>query len=808
MPLRHDDANRVISCAVRDLVEYGLASPHLGVDLARSARARTRQGQHLHAAWQEQRAGEDNEFSAEQTLRHELRVDGWTLRISGRVDGITSEGGTTVVEELKSVALDRAGLWRTSLQDWGEFRAQLAIYLWILHEAGHLEPIGRLVLVSVLDGSRHVLGVKAQPELTLQAVLRTARRWVADRQDRIAWMEARQGWSVRWPFDHERPGQAQILSQVHSSLSGGRPLLIQAPTGLGKTAPVLIGALRRALATGRQVLWATARTTQQAVALQTARALIEAGTPLRVVVITSKERACLNGAVDCRAEVCRFAEDYFEKIATRKAVSKLLDATPVDAPAARRVAEEVVACPYHLATDAARRADVVIADYNYVFDPDIAGSTLFGDEPAQWIVVCDEAHQLVERGRSYGSPSLRLSEIDAAVAALRRAGPAFEGVADLAEEIGRAVISEIRGGGLIPGAPGEAQVEPDRDRWSSVAGRVDAVAADYALLRLQHPDHLEGGDPWTPLGRAALRFSGVLSAAGPETVGLVDGGSLRLLCLDPSAILGSRIAGLGGFVGCSATLRPWSFYRDLIGLPADRLDQLDVPSPFPADRRAVVVAPRVSTRFSEREQHAPRTAALVEQIVSAIPGNVAVYAPSFAVLDDLLDRLDLGGRGLLRQQPAMSDLERQALLDQLTSGGEPVVLGAVLGGIFAEGIDLPGEALRGVIVIGPGLPPVGLERDLLRACFEERYGEGFSYASLIPGMTRVIQAAGRVVRGPEDSGCVVLVGKRFRWRQFACLLPSDWLVEVPQDPAATLRAFFASLSGASAVEEAQERAAP
>ncbi len=202
------------------------------------------------------------------------------------------------------------------------------------------------------------------------------------------------------------------------------------------------------------------------------------------------------------------------------------------------------------------------------------------------------------------------------------------------------------------------------------------------------------------------------------------------------------------------------------------------------------VAPRVSTAYRDRASHADRTAELLTQCIRAVPGNVVVYFSSFAMCDDIMGRVDLKERDLLCQTAGMDDSSREAWLARLSESGTPVVLAAALGGIFAEGIDLPHGALHAVFIVGPALPPVGLERDLLRAYFERQYGDGFLYASLVPGMTRVIQAAGRLIRRPEDRGVVVLLGRRFRWRDYRALLPEDWQVEVPDDPAVAVAAFF------------------
>jgi DNA excision repair protein ERCC-2 len=265
---------------------------------------------------------------------------------------------------------------------------------------------------------------------------------------------------------------------------------------------------------------------------------------------------------------------------------------------------------------------------------------------------------------------------------------------------------------------------------------------------------------------------------------------VRLVCLDPSAHLGPRIAQLGGFVGCSATLAPHDFYQRLLGLTDDTA-RLDVPSPFPPERRRVLLSTRVSTRFEDRARHADATAALLSRAAAAVPGNVAIYFPSFAMLDDLMSRFEPGDAVVVAQRPGLDDAGRAATIAALAPGGTRTVLAAVLGGIFAEGVDLPPGALSAVFIVGPALPPVGLERDLLRAHFEERFGAGFRYASLVPGLTRVVQASGRLHRRPEDRGVILLVDRRFRFPEYQALLPEAWAPENVDEPSTAIAAFFA-----------------
>ena len=307
------------------------------------------------------------------------------------------------------------------------------------------------------------------------------------------------------------------------------------------------------------------------------------------------------------------------------------------------------------------------------------------------------------------------------------------------------------------------------------AKRAEELAIPYLVRTARQPVVRDGeDDPWVLVVRSLLRFREVCDAPELDRVAVLKrtgtGVNIGLLCLDASAWLGLQIERLGGFVGCSATLSPTRFHLRTMGLSEANTEVCAVAEPFSA-RRYVWVAPRVSTQFRDREAHAPRTAALIASCLRAVPGNVAVYFSSYAMRDDIMSRVDIGNRLLLSQPHDLDPSDRDAWLAPLHTSDRPVVLAAVLGGVFAEGIDLPHGALRGVFVVGPGFPPVGLERDLLRTHYEAKYGEGHRYASQIPGLTRVTQAVGRLIRRPEDYGVVVLFGRRFRWREVQSLLP-------------------------------------
>ena len=788
MPTRFDPSSRTLSLSVRDLVDAGLPSGHLVLDAPQSSRARAAAGQAAHRAFQDERSTQDAAFEAEVQLKHAFVVGGWTVELTGRVDGLLDLGGHVLVEEVKATALDVRALRRTRVEDWPAFTSQLEAYLWMLDKARGVRPLGRLVLVSLLDGSRHDLPVPYDPARLDRWVLRRVGRMIRLHTWRTAHDAARAAAPIRWPFTGRRSGQDGIAAAVREALTEGRPLLVQAPTGLGKTAAVLEGVLSHLAATGRSLLWATSRNTQQAQVLATLHRFRDRRVPLTTVGLRSREAACLNDAVTCRPDLCRFADRYVDKVDAARLVERALEAGGLDGDTARAWGAEHVVCPFQLLVDVAEHADAVVGDVNFVFRPRGGMRRLVGEEAAgQRVVVVDEAHQLPDRARDHRSPVLRAATARAVLADDDPAlGPFHDvalGVLDLIDDAADAHDPTTR-------RDDEAVTRVDVARLKALARTVDGLALDHALLRASHP--ARGRDPYPDLARAVLAAADALTDDDVPVVPIARLGAdaaLRLVCLDPSPFLGPQIRALGGFIGLSATLGPPERTRGLLGLPDDA-PFVDVPSAFDAARRPVFVSARVSTRFKDRARDAPATGKLLSDALAAVPGHAAIYVSSFAVLDDLAGRLTLDGRDLLRQTPDMDDAARDALLARLTQR-RPAVLMAVLGGIFAEGVDPPPGALRAVFVVGPGLPPVGLERDLLRDHHERRFGNGWLHASLVPGMVRVVQAAGRLVRRPEDRGAIVLIGRRFRWREHQALLPRDWTPELVDDPAAALRRFFA-----------------
>ena len=814
--LRFDDQSRLLELGVHDLIEAGPPSGHLSLQAAWSARVRMRAGQQAHVSWQAERMLEDDEFKAEVTLRHRVVVAGWEVVVSGRIDGLTREGDYVVAEELKSTAMATARLEGATADDFGGWAQQLRLYLHFLGAAGE-QAVGRLIVLSLADGRQHVFGVRPDPDMG--AWLERQLQWVIDlHEERLVWLRRRRSAAATGiPFAHEtwRTGQRGVAKDLVDALHGKRQVLLSAPTGYGKTAAALHAALQVAYETDARVFFATARTTQQYMAEQTLRAMAAQGLPVRAVSIRAREKACLNEVVACRPDCCPYASGYYDKLLEKDPLGRLWpEEHDAFGPAAGSthgvpgpdevivVAEHDQICPFALSLDMAMRADVVIGDFNYVFDPSVRLQVI-ADAPGDWIVIADEAHHLPDRAMGYGSPELRRGPAEACVGAMAgqpRWAPFREAVEAVLATI-EAGVDRVPSGARDGEAAFSVEEGLDVRAMRRLAEHFDGIALDYSLARLDGALFEAGeGDPWLDTARAAFRFRQALERAGEETmviwrrdeaptrrggraggqVSLLSRGGrggdrtgVKLLCREPGKVVGPLLAQLAGFVGMSATLEPADFHRDVLALDPDRALSLQYPSPFPAESLRVLVLPEVSTLYRHRRRDRIATAALISEAVAAVPGNVAVFFSSFAYRDQVLPLLELGDRPRLVQERGMDERTRAALLDTLALGRGHVLLG-VLGGIFSEGIDLPGRGLLAAIVVGPALPAANLERRLIQAWFEERFGEGFRYAWLVPGMGRVVQAAGRVVRSATDRGAVVLVGQRFMLRDYRRFFPEGW----------------------------------
>lgn len=589
--------------------------------------------------------------------------------------------------------------------------------------------------------------------------------------------------ALRFPFPAVRDGQRDLIDGTWRTIKRHGRLYACAPTGTGKTAAVLYPALR-ALGEGftERVFYLTPTGTASLVARDTLLRFAEVGACLHAVLLSAKDRMCSGGHV-CREEgrPCRFEKLGEKALETATEALLALDRPVLEPSDIRRTAEAHGVCPYELSLRYSGYCDVIVADYNYLFDPAVALRRYF-DRPGRYTVLVDEAHDLLERAREIASASLSSEECAAFFTLMESFGEeeATRTAARICEAFAytMAALSDER---VYTDEEGRAHAfraehqAPERLAMAIGAAEecVGRLTADRARPYKTRVALRRAFYPLRALGACAERYDGHYETF-LERHG--EGEQIRLICLDPHAFIDSRLSLCESAVLFSATLSPLSYYRTVLG--GERTsEELELASPFDGEMLGVAVMDRISTRASDRESSAEDAARAIAATADGRVGNYLVFCPSYAYLDTLFSlfrRLFPDRRVLLAPRGA-DRRAREEFLSAFREEPKETLIGfTVTGGVFSEGIDLPGTRLIGAVVVGVGLPRPSPEREAMTAYYDERYERGKEFAYIYPGMNRVLQAAGRVIRTEEDRGFLVLIDDRFREPLYRKMLPSHW----------------------------------
>lgn len=762
---------QTIELGVREFLDLALKAGGLSAEFQPLARAAAGMAAHVGAT-----ARRPEHYQCEVAVRHVFTWQRFCLILRGRIDGVQIDGDTVTVEEIKSTYLPLA-----SVDPLGNayHLAQLRLYHYFaaLRYAGRIIPVLTYVHPTTLEERACPMAWEVdESRLFFEAL---AVRLLRGEAAKASWRLTRDA-SLRmlpFPFTNLRPGQAELVGTVEQAIDHHRDALLEAATGIGKTMAVLYPALRKLTSAGyRRVFFLTAKTAGVEAARNALEALRASGLRLRVLYLQAKSRMCPRAGeehAECGEGYCPYADDFFTKV--ERLIPALLDEEELPAERLYAIGEREQVCPFELALELSLSVDLIVCDYNYAFDPRVYLRRFFSPGLAiDSLFLVDEAHNLLPRSREMNSAILQ-EETLRTIAEL--CGDAHAGVCAALVAVhahfahwDRALEDE--GGTLL-----RLDVLP-----AELTANLEALLECLADVLV----HLPRGKQRTRLLDCFFALTPVARIAsdlGPEYALYVDAAPrarlLRLLCRHPARVLHRRLERSVAAIFFSATLTPFSYYRDLFGA-REGASTLALPSPFPRARRLYLHVPEVSTKFAARAATRPTVARVIHTAVRVRHGNYLAFFPSYAYLSTVWAELMMDRPTNLAihvQKPGMT-LEQQAeFLHQVSAvGGERANLGlAVMGGIFGEAVDLPGERLVGAIIIGPGLPAVGIEQELIGEYFdEERHGAGSYYAYQVPGITRVIQAAGRVFRTPEDKGVVLLIDDRFLEEPYQSLLPADW----------------------------------
>ena len=701
-------------------------------------------------------------YQAEVTLEGEYQG----LRVRGRADGY--DPARNRLEEIKT---HRGDLARQPANHRQLHWAQAKVYGWLLCQARQLTAIEvALVYLDVDSDGQTIISARHDADELRQFFEAQCQRflaWAHAQARRLA--ERDQGLqALTFPYPEFRQGQRQLAETLYKAVSTGRCLMAQASTGIGKTLGTLFPLLKALVPQQLDKLYfLTAKTPGRALALDALRQITQACAQpaLRSLELIARDKACEFPDKACHGESCPLARGFYDRLpAAREAAAQV---PLLDRAALREVALAHQVCPYYLSQEMARWVDLLVADYNYYFD---AHALLFGLAQAnQWrtAVLVDEAHNLVERGRQMYSASLDQGRL----LALRQSKPA--GLGGALDRLNRqwnalykAQVAPYQAAEQLPEAfLGALQqcIGLIQERMNLAPNEVEPAVLEFCYQALQFSRVAELFDPHF-LFDITLR-------SGPR------GRRLATLCLRnvvPARLLGPRMSAARSVTLFSATLNPQHYYRDLLGMPADTV-WLEVAAPFRGEQLEVRIVSEVSTRYQQRQASLAPIVELIAAQYSRQPGNYLAFFSSFEYLEQVAGLLAATHPGipLWRQAPGMDEGSREAFLARFVEDGQGIGF-AVLGGAFGEGVDLPGTRLIGAFVATLGLPQVNPVNEQFKQRLGRQFGAGFDYAYLYPGVRKVIQAAGRVIRGDQDRGVLLLIDERFAEPRVRQMFPSWW----------------------------------
>ena len=756
----------IVRISVRNLVEFILRNGDLVSGSGTSDKEAMLIGSRLHRKIQKQMG---SHYQPEVSLKKDTEYDDLILRVEGRADGIFLQDEQFCIDEIKGVYKKLELMEEPVLVH----RAQALCYAWIYLDAHDLEKIDIQMTYAHLDTEvikrfRETL-TRAELKQWYEELTDSYHKWLAYQ---IEWREKRNESmkKLEFPFEY-RKGQRKMVSGIYHAISKKEQIFIQAPTGVGKTMSAVFPAVR-AIGQGmaETVFYLTARTITRTVAQDAFEILRDRGLLFKVITITAKEKLCFCDKPECDPEKCPYAKGHYDRI--NDAVYELWTTEQsFDRETLLRHAQKWQVCPFEMSLDLAVWMDGVICDYNYVFDPNVYLKRFFGENVSgNYLFLIDEAHNLVDRGREMYSASISLDDVietrkfvkPYSQKLWKKLGKVKKQLEELRENCGEWKVEE--NAGVLPISLLSVQGELDQLLEEPPAQEVvDGILDFYFAVR------------------NFLNISELLDDNYVVYTAFDENGRfyMKLFCVNPAENLQKYLDKGNSTVFFSATLLPLQYYRKMLSTRSENFGMY-VESPFEQKKRCLMICRDVSSKYTRRGYEEYRKIAeYIARMSWQKKGNYMVFFPSYRLMEDVYqvyqDEFSVSWVRCISQHASMTELEREEFLEEFTEETEETLVGfCVMGGIFSEGIDLIGDRLIGAAVVGTGLPQVNCEREILKGYYDEKGEQGFDYAYRYPGMNKVLQAAGRVIRTKEDTGAILLMDERFLNRDYRNLFPREW----------------------------------
>lgn len=755
----------IVKESVRGIVEYSLKSGSLDDRYISSVRAM--EGTIAHGKVQKDNAKIYDHYEKEVSLKYQFVIDNIILDVEGRADGIIKENDSIIIEEIKSTYKDLIYIQ----EDYNDLHwAQGKFYAYIYCKINLLDYISvRLSYFNINTGE--VKSFEKKYELNelnvyVNELINKYIRIVRIREDHKSKRD-RSIKEMKFPFNSYRKGQRELARTCFSSIKQKGKLFVQAPTGIGKTISTIFPAIKNLVeGNGERIIYLTSKTITRVVAEDSYLRLLNNGLRFKVVTISAKEKMCLNNEMKCNPEECVYAREYYTKI--NEIINSIISEEDFfSREIIKEYAECFKVCPFELSLDISNWTDGIICDYNYAFDPRVRLKRVF-DQNNKNILLIDEAHNLVSRARDMYSGEISKSSVMKSIKTLKGKSPSlykFLGIINkemisIRRELEERNVNYLYGNNEYKDLIKYLRVfiseaEEYLIKGKGTEGYEDVVEFYFSCRKFIALSELYSKEYTTILRKEKSEFI------------------IKIFCIDPSKNIGQILNTSYSSIIFSATLSPIKYHIDLLG-GDDNSYRVKLESPFDS-KNLEVFTYNLDMRYVNRDENLNKLCEIINNFISTKRGNYLIFLPSFQYLKSVyqlyIDKY--GEDNTIIHKENFTEKEKEDFLDNFKI--EANIIGfSVVGGMFSEGIDLPGDKLIGAVVVGVGFPKVSLENDIIKEYF---HIGGFDYAYTYPGINKILQSVGRVIRSEDDKGRVLLIDSRYSNNKYRNMLPREWNIK-------------------------------
>ena len=774
---------KYLTLSVHQLVDFLLRTGD--IDNRVFNRSSMTEGSRLHSVYQ---AKQSSNYLAEFPLKMSFNVDEVNIVLEGRADGIIKRSEKEyIIDEIKTTVEDLQ-IFHDDNLDW--HLGQAKCYAYMFAKQTNLEYIG-IKLTYIRQGKEKEQLIDSYTFNILeleQFVVKLLNEYlafyniifnkIAKRNESIE--------ALKFPFSKFRQGQRDLAKYTYAMAKKRGRLFAEAPTGIGKTISTVFPFVKALKDDDNsKIFYLTAKTSGREAAHQAIKLLKENGLSLGDIMITAKDKICFCKGQACNPEECPYAKGYYNKIQTVLRYA-ILNYDDFDLQTITQLAYDNQICPFELELDLSLFMDVIICDYNYVFDPISYMKRYFDEDTSSFLVLVDEAHNLVDRSRDMYSASLSYKQFLEA-----RKSVCHSKLHKL--KLAMSKMSKMFKEYLLNPKDGNYILDEFYDYTYKTISSFITTMQD-----INKNENKEMSKELLEFYLEVNRFSKILEFYNDHFICYYEINKdeliLHVSCLDASSFLHSSLRRLRGSVLFSATLSPIEYYVDMLGGKKEDA-QLILPSPFPVDNLKIIIAPKVSIRYKNRDASYQQVADYIKAFVNNKVGNYFIFLPSYEYLTNLMPYIDIEDVDIYQQDRGMSDEDKEVFLTNFKPNPERTTLGFVIvGGAFGEGIDLVSDRLIGAIIVGIGMPKINFVSDQIMKYYDAREQSGYNYAYLNPGMNKVMQALGRVIRSETDRGAVLLIDERYLTNDYRDLFKSEWrkyeVAFSPKEVSDILQEFF------------------